>query len=137
MIEGMRHAPMWPGLEAVAPTLLYDAAVMGDSLVPAGLGEAVKVPTLVLTGSKTGQWAAKAATALTRVLPGALHRTLQGQDHNVAWDVLAPELWGHFGSFPVTVKNVFRSKASARSVFGRHLPVTNSRYRSTSRWPSR
>ena len=41
------------------------------------------------------------------------------------------------GSFPVTVKNAFRSKATARSVFGRHRPTTNSRYRSTSRSPSR
>ncbi len=28
-IEGMRKAPMWSMLEAVAPTLLYDAAAMG------------------------------------------------------------------------------------------------------------
>jgi hypothetical protein len=34
------------------------------------------------------------------------------------------------GSFPVTSKNAFRSKATARSVFGRHRPATNSRYRS-------
>src|SRR5690348_14975494 len=37
----------------------------------------------------------------------------------------------------MTVKNVFRSKATARSVFGRHRPATNSRYRSTSRSPRR
>jgi hypothetical protein len=41
------------------------------------------------------------------------------------------------GSFRITVKNAFRSKATARSVFGRHRPATNSRYRSTSRSPSR
>jgi len=40
-------------------------------------------------------------------------------------------------SFPVTVKNAFRSNATARSVFGRHRPATNSRYRSTSPSPSR
>lgn len=31
MIEQMRHAPMWPALEAMAPTLAYDSAVMGDA----------------------------------------------------------------------------------------------------------
>jgi len=41
------------------------------------------------------------------------------------------------GSFPVTAKNAFRSKATDRSVFGRHRPATNSRYRSTSRSPKR
>ena len=40
------------------------------------------------------------------------------------------------GSLPTTVKNDFRSNATARSVFGRHRPATNSRYRSTSRSPS-
>jgi hypothetical protein len=41
------------------------------------------------------------------------------------------------GSFATTVKNAFRSNATARSVFRRHRPATNSRYRSTSRSPSR
>ena len=41
------------------------------------------------------------------------------------------------GSFPTTAKNAFRSKAAARSVFGRHRPATKSRYLSTSRSPSR
>ena len=40
------------------------------------------------------------------------------------------------GSFATTAKNVFRSNATARGVFGRDRPATNSRYRSTSRWPS-
>jgi hypothetical protein len=41
------------------------------------------------------------------------------------------------GSFPITEKNALRSKATARSVFGLHRPAMNSRYRSTSRSPSR
>jgi hypothetical protein len=49
-------------------------------------------PTLVLDGSDTGAWAANAARALTAALPDAQHRTLDGQAHNVAWDVLAPAL---------------------------------------------
>src|SRR5215211_4470100 len=30
MLEGMRETPGWPGLVALAPTLAYDSAVMGD-----------------------------------------------------------------------------------------------------------
>lgn len=92
MIAGLRNAPMWPGMEAIAPTLAYDAAVMGDSTPPPNLAFTVKVPTLVLTGGKSGAWADTTALALTSTLPDAEHTTLDGQDHNVAWDVLAPEL---------------------------------------------
>ncbi len=96
MIAGMRHAPMWPGLEALAHTLVYDATVMGDSTLPAGVAASVHVPTLVLTGSDTGAWADNAAQALTAALPASRHRVLEGQNHAVAWDVLAPALRGYF-----------------------------------------
>jgi hypothetical protein len=96
MITGMRQAPMWAGLEAVAHTLAYDALVMGDSTLPDGLASSVKVPTLILTGGKTGEWAGNMADAVTSALPDSQHRTLDGQDHNVAWDILAPALRDFF-----------------------------------------
>jgi hypothetical protein len=34
MIEGARSSPAWPGLEAIAQTLAYDAACMGDNRPP-------------------------------------------------------------------------------------------------------
>lgn len=83
---------MWPGMEALAHTLVYDATVMGDSTVPTGLVASIKTPTLVLDGSDTGAWAANSARALTAALPNPQRHTLKGQDHNVAWDVLAPVL---------------------------------------------
>jgi len=92
MIAGMRRAPMWSGMEEIAPTLAYDAAIMGDSTVPTDVVSSVKAPTLVLHGSDTGTWAASAAQALTAALPNAQRRTLEGQSHNVAWEVLAPEV---------------------------------------------
>jgi pimeloyl-ACP methyl ester carboxylesterase len=96
MIDGMRNAPMWPAMEAVAPTLAYDAAVMGDSTV-AVLDNAIKVPTLVLDGSETGDWTRQMAEALSPLLAHPERRTLQGQDHNVAPEVLAPVLREFFG----------------------------------------
>ena len=98
MIEGMRQSPMWPGLEALAHTLVYDATVMGDSTLPTSVVSSVKVPTLVLTGSNSGAWADNAAQALTATLPGSQHRILGGQSHAVAWDALAPALKEYFGS---------------------------------------
>jgi hypothetical protein len=90
-VAGMRQGPGWADLEAIAPTLLHDALVMGDSALPTGLGS-VTVPTVVLTGSETGAWADAAARALTAVLPAGRHHVLKGQDHAVAWDVLAAAL---------------------------------------------
>jgi alpha-beta hydrolase superfamily lysophospholipase len=98
MIAGMRQAPMWPGMEALAPTLAYDAAVMGDSTLPADLVAGIGIPTLVLDGSRTGAWAQNASRALTAALPGAEQRTLDGQDHNVDWEVLATPLREFFSA---------------------------------------
>jgi pimeloyl-ACP methyl ester carboxylesterase len=89
-ISGMRNAPMWAGMEAIAPTLAYDAAIMGDSTLPTDVVSSVTAPTLVVDGSETGDWAATSARALTDALPNPSRRTLQGQNHAVAWDVLAP-----------------------------------------------
>ncbi|MFI6734693.1 hypothetical protein ACIBI9_17330 [Nonomuraea sp. NPDC050451] len=91
MIGQMRQAPMWASMEAIAPTLAYDAAVMGDNRVPSDLAN-VKIPTLVLTGSETGPWAPAAAQAVADALPYCRHVVLQGQDHNVSWDALLPHL---------------------------------------------
>jgi hypothetical protein len=90
-IAGMRQSPMWPGLEAIAHTLAYDAAVMGDDRLPAGTA-AVEIPTLVLTGTETGAWTDRAAAALLASLPNAEHRVLEGQSHAVDKDVLAAAL---------------------------------------------
>ncbi len=91
MIAGMRNAPMWAGMEAVAPTLAYDAEVMGDSTVPEAVAS-VTAPTLVLDGSETDAWAANSSRALLAALPNARQQTLQGQTHAVSWEVLAPVL---------------------------------------------
>jgi hypothetical protein len=45
--------PFWPDLEAAAPTLAYEAAVMGPGNV---LPAAVAQPTLVLNGGNSPAW---------------------------------------------------------------------------------
>lgn len=64
--------------------------------MPASLVSSVKVPTLILTGSKAAPWADNAAQALIAKLPGSHHCVLEGQSHAVAWDVLAPALKEYF-----------------------------------------
>lgn len=113
-IAGMRRAPTWSGLEAVAPTLVYDAMVMGDSTVPDNLAASVTIPTLVLTGGDSGAWADNAARALTAALPSSRHRVLAGQSHAVVWDVLATALKDYFSQPAGEQRNMGRTAGDAR-----------------------
>jgi len=91
-IEGMRHSPVWPTFEAIAPTLAYDAAVLGkDRLVPTKKAAKLGVPTLIMNGSVI-PFMRVTAEALAAAIPHAQHRTLQGQSHDASAQVLAPVL---------------------------------------------
>lgn len=81
---------IWGKLKAVAHTLPYDCSVMGDFTVPRERLSTIRVPTLVMNGSKTTAALKIAATTIAGTVPGATHRTLEGQDHNVSAAVLAP-----------------------------------------------
>jgi pimeloyl-ACP methyl ester carboxylesterase len=97
----MRFTPFWSKLKAVAHTLPYDWAVMGDTMAgrPLAAGEwaSVRTPTLVLAGEKSDERLRLAAEALAAVLPDARHRLLGGQSHNVSMPALAPVLDEFFG----------------------------------------
>ncbi len=95
-IEGMRQAPVWSMFEAVAPTLAYDAAVMGeDARVPSERAAKVTMPTLVLNGSAI-PFMRDTAIALAKTIPNGQQRTLEGQTHDVNLQVLAPVLVDFF-----------------------------------------
>jgi pimeloyl-ACP methyl ester carboxylesterase len=93
-IEGMRHTPAWPQLEAIAPTLAYDhTAILGNDLsVPIERAAQVRVPTLIMNGSASFPFMYETARTLSQAIPHAQLRTLEGQDHGPADDVLAPVL---------------------------------------------
>ncbi len=91
-VAGMRQTPVWSMFEAVAPTLAYDDAIMGDGSVPTGMLASVSVPTLVLNGSASPAFMHDAAQAVADALPQGQHRTLEGQAHDVSPEVLAPVL---------------------------------------------
>jgi len=96
MIEGMRKAPVWGMLEAVAPTLAYDAAETGsDRSVPVKRVTGVKARTLVLDGGANLQFMPfmhASATTLAKAIPHAQQRTLEGQTHDVKAEAIAPVL---------------------------------------------
>jgi hypothetical protein len=96
MLASMRQSPMWPTMEAVAPTLPYDAAALGpDRRAPVARAKAVAVPTLIMDGSASeGMMPFMRATAetLTAAIPQARHEILEGQRHDVDAKVLTPVL---------------------------------------------
>jgi pimeloyl-ACP methyl ester carboxylesterase len=96
----MRLMPnVWPKLRAVAPTLLYDFAVLGETQTGGPLPEelreklkAISVPTLVMAGSKSPNWMHHAARKIAETVEDGSLRVIQGQDHNLAAKALAPVL---------------------------------------------
>jgi pimeloyl-ACP methyl ester carboxylesterase len=99
-VDGMRRAPFWPGMEAVAPTLAYDhAAILGEPWsVPTGLAARVSVPALVMAGDASLPFMPDAARVLSQAIPQGQLRTLEGQTHEVNPGVLAPVLVEFFTS---------------------------------------
>ena len=95
-VAGMRQTPIWPLFEAVAPTLAYDDAIMGDGTVPTARLASITVPTLVMAGGASPAFMQDAAQAVARALPNAQLRILEGQTHDVAPQVLAPVLVAFF-----------------------------------------
>lgn len=91
--QGMSQSPIWPIFEAVAPTLAYDAAALGDDAsVPTERAASVAVPALIMDGGASFPFMHDTATALATAMPQAQQRTLEGQTHEVAAEAIAPVL---------------------------------------------
>ena len=99
-IAPMRNEAFWSSFEAVAPTVVYDAAVMGDTMSgspqPLQQWASVAIPTLVIDGGASPAYQQHAVEALVKILPHARRSTLADQAHDVAPEVLAPVLLGFF-----------------------------------------
>lgn len=88
----MRQSPTWPLLEAVAPTLAYDYAVLGEGTVPRERAAKVAVPTLVADGGESPDFLRHPSKTLAEAIPGARYQTLEGQTHEVAPEAIGAVL---------------------------------------------
>lgn len=87
-IAGAEASPYWPPLQALAPTLAYDAACLGDGAPPAVL-EAVTQPVLLTTGATIDpnmgglpfDYFGTAADAAAARLPNARRTTIEVSGH--------------------------------------------------------
>jgi pimeloyl-ACP methyl ester carboxylesterase len=99
-VEGMRRAPYWPSMEAVAPTLAYDhAEIIGERWsAPIELASRLTAPALVMAGDASLPFMQPTARALSTAMPHGQLRILAGQPHNVDPAVLAQVLLEFFVS---------------------------------------
>jgi pimeloyl-ACP methyl ester carboxylesterase len=95
-VAGMRQSPFWPALEAVAPTIAYDGRIVGTTMsgapLPADRWAAISLPVLVMYGRGTEPWLIDGARAAAGLLPTASLLPVEGEQHSVPADVLAPVL---------------------------------------------
>jgi hypothetical protein len=85
---------------AMAPTLAYDNAVLGDDRsVPVGAADKVKATTLVMDGGASAgpmPFMRPTADKIAKNIPGAQRLVVEGQAHDVSAKVLAPVLLKFF-----------------------------------------
>ncbi|MEU9330481.1 alpha/beta hydrolase [Streptomyces canus] len=98
MIQGARQSPMWPGMEAVAPTLAYDNSVMAGGLVPRDRLASITVPLLAVAGGASPEWMREGTRAVAEAAPNGSYRVLEGQTHMVDPTALGPVLAEFFAA---------------------------------------
>lgn len=104
-IASAKSSPVWASCEAIAHTLAYDAACLGDGRPPADRLAAITQPALVATGGASpdsfvgggGSFFDDAADAIATSIPHSERRTIPGQTHMVDPKALAPVLVDFFG----------------------------------------
>ncbi|HZA20298.1 MAG TPA: alpha/beta hydrolase [Actinomycetota bacterium] len=104
-ITSAKNSPMWAGMEAIAPTLPYDAACLGNGRPPTDRLAKITQPTLVATGGASadssmgggGDFFDKAADAIAASIPNAERQSIEGQTHMIDPKALAPVLARFFG----------------------------------------
>jgi pimeloyl-ACP methyl ester carboxylesterase len=94
IVANVQHMEMWPLLESLAPTLLYDMTIGGDLSLPADRVRTVTVPTLVMDGGRSQPWLQAAVAALADVLPHATRQTVEGITHTIEAEAIAPVIRG-------------------------------------------
>lgn len=92
-IEAARGSSEWVASSALAHTLPYDAACLGDGSPPERFAD-LAVPVLVIIGDQGRPLFEPAAVALAELLPNATRQDLDGQGHVADPAVLAKTVRG-------------------------------------------
>ncbi len=92
VVAPLRHAPFRPTRQALAPSLVYEATILGNMDRLSSRLSAIAIPTLLLSGEASPAMLGDAAQAVADTLPHAQHRRLPGQTHDLVAEILAPVL---------------------------------------------
>lgn len=98
----MQLMPMWKNLKAIAPTLVYDTAIVGPMMqsrpIPTSKWANVKQPAMVVGGTKSDTWMRNAQKAIATALPNGRHAELEGENHMVKAAAIAPMIREFFAA---------------------------------------
>jgi pimeloyl-ACP methyl ester carboxylesterase len=84
MVAGIRQAPFFPALEAMAQSVVHDAVLTTTLPVPTPEMASVEAPTVVMRGGRTWPLLATAAAGLASLLPNARLEVVEGaSDHGL------------------------------------------------------
>ncbi|WET76175.1 alpha/beta hydrolase [Amycolatopsis sp. QT-25] len=91
-VEKIRNHPVWPLIEGLAHTLVYERVIVGDGSIPADVVRKVDRPTLLIEGGESPEWQRNACSELVGLLPRVEHLVLDGQGHMFPQHTGAPLL---------------------------------------------
>jgi pimeloyl-ACP methyl ester carboxylesterase len=98
----MRLMPVWKQVKSIVDTVIFDTLAIGSNgsgeKLTAGKWPGVRIPVLLISGSKSQQWIRNAMLNLAEVLPDSTHLILKGETHTVNPKMLAPHLISFFKS---------------------------------------
>ena len=89
-IDAMRGTPVWEARVAIVPTIVRELRAEHAYRLPAEALVGLELPTLMLVGSESPEWARRSTAAHAAAIPGAAVVTLEGQGHGA--NSAAPEL---------------------------------------------
>jgi pimeloyl-ACP methyl ester carboxylesterase len=97
VIAQLRHAPFRPALEAMAKTLVYEAAVLREEERSERWLERVRQPTLAIVGGGSPPVMRDVAESLVRLLADGSSFVLEGEGHDLVPSTLGPVVQRFFG----------------------------------------
>lgn len=104
LIESRRHSPSRPSQEALAPTLAYDSAAMGDlergAAIPTELLSRITAPVLTISGGNAPPFMIDNGIRIAAGVPNGCHHLLEGQGHDADPQMLAPVITDFAGTPP-------------------------------------
>jgi pimeloyl-ACP methyl ester carboxylesterase len=96
-VAHIRQSPMWPALEAMAPSMVYDATIGTELAVPTPAMTAVTTPALIMYGGNTWPKLRDAAQELAKLMPAARLIEVDAANHDIPTDETAAQIRTHLG----------------------------------------